>query len=153
MKKTEQPPEFGKEKQTMKMPKINIDTIMFAPCGMNCMVCYKHCYHKKPCAGCLNSDLGKPEHCRNCAIKDCSSDKELSYCFECPDYPCKRIKNLEKSYNKRYHASLMENSEFVRQHGLEMFLEEQKEKYACPKCGGIISIHDRECSECQAKMD
>ena len=30
--------------------------------------------------------------------------------------------------------------------------EQQKEKYTCPKCGGIISIHDRECSECREKM-
>ena len=86
----------------MKMPKENIDTTMFAPCGMNCLVCYKHCYHKKPCAGCLNSDKGKPEYCRKCKIKDCIKDKGLSYCFEC--------------------------------------------------CG-IISIHDRECSECQEKME
>lgn len=136
----------------MKMPKENIDTIMFAPCGMNCIVCYKHCYHKKPCAGCLNSDIGKPEHCRKCAIKDCVRDKGLSYCFECSGYPCKKIKNLEKSYNKRYQASLMENSGFVRQYGLERFMEQQKEKYTCTKCGGIISIHDRECSECQESM-
>ena len=113
----------------MKMPTEKMDTAMFAPCGMNCLVCYKHCYHKKPCAGCLNSDMGKPEHCRKCKIKDCIKGKGLSYCFECPDYPCKLIKNLEKSYNKRYQASLMENSEFVRQHGLERFMEQQKEKY------------------------
>lgn len=89
----------------MKMPKENMDINMFAPCGMNCMVCYKHCYHKKPCAGCLNSDTGKPEHCRKCKIKDCIGLKEGNYCFECSDYPCKQIKNLEKSYNKRYQAS------------------------------------------------
>lgn len=47
----------------------------------------------------------------------------------------------------------MENSEFVRQHELEAFMEQQKEKYTCSKCGGIISMHDRECSECQEKMD
>lgn len=29
----------------MQMPNENIDTTMFAPCGMNCKVCYKHCYH------------------------------------------------------------------------------------------------------------
>ena len=52
----------------MKMPTEKMDTAMFAPCGMNCLVCYKHCYHKKPCAGCLNSDMGKPEHCRKCKI-------------------------------------------------------------------------------------
>lgn len=114
----------------MKMPKENIDTTMFAPCGMNCLVCYKHCYHKKPCAGCLNSDKGKPEHCRKCKIKDCIKDKGLSYCFECSDYPCKLIKNLEKSYNKRYQASLMENSNTVRQHGLEIFMERKKNTLA-----------------------
>jgi len=46
----------------------------------------------------------------------------------------------------------MENSEYVQQKGLEAFMEQQKEKYTCLKCGGIISIHDRECSECQEKM-
>lgn len=136
----------------MKMPKESIDTIMFAPCGMNCMVCHKHCYHKKPCAGCLNGDTGKPEHCRKCKIKDCVCQKGLFYCFECFNFPCKLIKNLEKSYNKRYQASLMENSKFVQQYGLEKFMQKQKERYTCSKCGGIIFIHDRECSECQEKV-
>ena len=143
--------EFNKEEQTMKMP-LKIDITMFAPCGMNCVVCYKHCYHKKPCAGCLNTDTGKPEHCRKCRIKDCIRNSGFSYCFECSDYPCKLITNLEKSYNKRYQASLMKNSEYMRQYGLEAFAQQQEKKYTCSKCGGIISIHDRECSECQEKL-
>jgi len=134
----------------MKMPDI-IETSMFAPCGMNCMVCYKHCYHKKPCAGCLNSDTGKPEHCRKCKIKDCIKGKELTYCFECADYPCKQIKSLEKSYNTRYGTSLMKNNQIVKEAGLVEFMKQQNEKYVCPVCGGIISIHDAECSECQTK--
>ncbi len=133
----------------MKMPKEPIETIMFAPCGMNCMVCYKHCYHKKPCAGCLNSDAGKPEHCRKCKIKECVGKKGVSYCYECSEYPCKQIKNLEKSYNIRYGASLILNSQFVKENGLNKFMKQQKEIYTCPNCGGIISIHDSECSECQ----
>lgn len=136
----------------MKMPVESIDTMMFAPCGMNCKVCYKHCYHKKPCEGCLKSDFGKPEHCRKCKIKDCIKLQGLTYCFECTSYPCKLIKNLEKSYKKRYQASLMENSVYVQTYGLEKFMNQQKAKYTCLKCGGIISIHDRECSECQEKM-
>lgn len=31
----------------MKVSIENIDTIMFAPCGMNCKARYKHCYYKK----------------------------------------------------------------------------------------------------------
>ncbi len=46
----------------------------------------------------------------------------------------------------------MENSELIRQHGLAVFMEIQKKKYTCPKCGSIISIHDGEYSECQEKM-
>lgn len=137
----------------MKMPKENIDTVMFAPCGMNCKVCYKHCFHKEPCAGCLDSNKEKPEHCRKCEIKDCIGKKSRFYCFECPEYPCKLIKNLEKSYNIRYRASLMENSCFVKTHGLEYFMEQQKAKYTCSRCGGIISIHDKKCSECREKIE
>lgn len=130
-----------------------IANTMFAPCGMNCMVCYKQCMpkkHGKPCAGCLVSDLGKPEHCRKCKIKDCVKDKGLTYCYECPDFPCKLIKNLEKSYKLRYKTSLVQNSLFVKEQGLDAFTEEQKKQYTCSHCAGIISLHDRECSECHA---
>ncbi|MEG1525721.1 MAG: DUF3795 domain-containing protein, partial [Clostridia bacterium] len=111
----------------MKMPIEPIETIMFAPCGMNCKVCYKHCYMKKPCDGCLKNDEGKSEHCRKCKIKDCVKQKGVSYCCECSEYPCKLIKNLEKSYNTRYGASLVENSQFVKANGLTAFMEQQKE--------------------------
>ena len=136
----------------MKMPTEGISSEMFAPCGMNCMVCYKHCYHKKPCAGCIPGDEGKPEHCRKCKIKECVIERELSYCYECPEYPCRQLRSLERSYNTRYHASLVENSHMVQTRGVETFMEKQKEKFTCPECGGIISIHDAECSECQEKM-
>lgn len=133
------------------MPPV-IGTEFFAPCGMNCMVCYKHCYVNKPCAGCLPGDDGKPEHCRKCKIKDCVRDKNLTYCFECVFFPCQLIKNLEKSYNQRYSASLVQNSLFVRENGLVAFMEQQLKRYTCPSCGGVISLHDRECSECQTAM-
>lgn len=119
----------------MKMSEEKVDDIMFAPCGMNCLVCYKHCYHKKPCAGCLQSDNGKPEHCRKCTIKDCVEDKALKYCYECLDFPCTQIKYLDKSYRTRYGVSLIDNSLFIKENGLTKFMEQQKGKYTCPECG------------------
>ncbi len=136
----------------MKMPD-KIETTMFAPCGMNCLVCYKHCYHKKPCAGCLNGDNGKSEHCRKCKIKDCVKEKGFSYCFECSKHPCKQIKSLEKSYNSGYNASLVKNSSTAKEIGLVEFMKLQQKEYTCSVCGGIISIHDAECSECQTKTN
>ncbi|MCC2847405.1 MULTISPECIES: hypothetical protein [Clostridium] len=45
----------------------------------------------------------------------------------------------------------MENSEIVKNQGLEVFMEQQKKKYTCSTCGGVISIHDKACSDCQEK--
>lgn len=134
----------------MKMPN-RIDCSLFAPCGMNCLVCYRHCDHPKPCAGCLGGDSGKPGHCRQCQIKACAEEKAVSHCFKCPEYPCKRIKALEKSYTGRYGVSLVQNSMWVQAHGLAAFLERQREQFICPRCGGIVCLHTGECSECQKK--
>lgn len=134
----------------MKMPE-KIDQGFFAPCGMNCMVCYKHCASKKPCAGCLPGDAGKPEHCRSCKIKGCVQAKGHTYCYQCGEFPCKAIKALERSYQKRYGASLVSNSREAEAEGLAAFMEAQRKKYTCKACGGAISLHDGACSDCQQK--
>lgn len=136
----------------MKMPVEALDPRMFAPCGMNCMVCYKHCAHKKACPGCFGSGTDKPEHCRQCALKDCAVNQGVSYCYECAQYPCARIRRLEKSYQSRYGVSLMENSRCVAELGRRAFMERQKTVYTCPQCGGVISLHDKQCSECGRKI-
>lgn len=132
----------------MKMPN-NIDNKLFAPCGMNCLVCYVHLKDKKPCPGCLNNNVNKPERCKNCKIKNCAQEKGLTYCYECLDFPCKQIKNLEKSYTKRYNTSLIENSKKVQMDGISLFMTSEQEKWICKKCSGVISLHDAECSNCE----
>lgn len=137
----------------MKMPEKTIETAMFSPCGMNCKVCYKHCDSKTPCAGCFNNSSVKPKHCQKCKIKECLTSKPFTYCFECPDYPCQHINRLEKNYKRRYQTSLVDNSLFVKEHGLEEFMKRQKAIFTCPKCGGIISLHDRICTECKETVE
>jgi hypothetical protein len=135
----------------MLMPD-KIDTFLFAPCGMNCMVCYVHLKDKKPCHGCLGDDAGKPERCRVCKIKDCAKGKGLTYCYECSEFPCIKIKNLEKSYKSRYNTSLLENSKIVKDNGVEYFLKTESKKWICRKCGSVVSLHDRICSGCNEKQ-
>ena len=46
----------------------------------------------------------------------------------------------------------MENSEIVKKSGVRgIYGAAEKRKYTCSTCGGVISIHDKECSECQEK--
>ncbi len=129
----------------------SIDIEMFAPCGMNCTVCYKHCHTRKiqkPCSGCMQENKSKPVHCRKCKIKDCVQLKEITYCYQCGDFPCRLIRNLEKSYNSRYDESLVENSEIVKGNGVFYFMETHSARYTCTECGGIVSLHDKVCTEC-----
>lgn len=134
----------------MKMPS-KIDPAMFAPCGMNCTICYKHCNvknFKQRCGGCTTDAPGKPGHCRSCRIKECAASKSPAYCFMCSDFPCRLIQNLEKSYNHRYGESLLENSRIARQSGIAQLMSLHSKKYRCTICGGVISLHDKVCSEC-----
>ncbi len=136
----------------MIMPK-RIDESMFAPCGINCIACYKHLTNtkrKKPCQGCLKDDTNKPLHCRKCNIKACVKEKGLVYCYTCEDFPCKLIKRLEKSYTTRYQVSLIDNSKKVKETGLTAFMKIDRVRWTCPDCQGIISQHDQVCSKCKA---
>ena len=135
----------------MKMPAV-IPVHLFAPCGMNCMVCYVHLKEKKACAGCLGDDLHKPNRCKTCKIKICAQEKGGTYCFECADFPCSLIKNLEKSYNQRYETSLLENSRKAKSLGVAAFQITEIEKWSCQYCSGVISLHDRQCSECKEML-
>ncbi|MBN1536513.1 MAG: DUF3795 domain-containing protein [Anaerolineales bacterium] len=131
----------------MKMPD-EIPPILLAPCGMNCFVCYKHLKNTKPCLGCWGEEATKPEHCRKCKIKDCAIGQGFSFCLECPSFPCAIIKRLDKSYRQRYQANLIDNAFRVKTLGAEQFLVEERTKWTCADCGGVISLHDRVCSEC-----
>lgn len=131
----------------MKMPS-EIPEFLFAPCGINCMVCYVHLKDKKPCSGCLGDEQHKPDRCKVCSIKNCAREKGITYCFECLDFPCKRINNLEKSYIKRYNTSLIENSKIVKEVGIKAFQKRELKKWNCSTCSGVISLHDKVCSNC-----
>ena len=135
----------------MKMPN-KIDKNTVAICGMNCIVCYKHLKKDyKKCNGCKNND--ETLHCRKCQIKACAKDKGFEYCFECDDFPCKWIKSLDKSYKLRYKTSLIENGLYIKENGIQIFLEREKDKWTCLDCKGIISLHNKFCSECSKLID
>jgi len=137
----------------MEMPN-KIDNKMVAVCGMNCKVCYKHLArgkYTKQCNGCKFQDETLPSSCRNCKLVACANEKNIDYCYQCDQFPCKLIKNLDKSYRTRYDVSLVENSKTIREKGIDVFLEEEKQKWTCDKCINIISLHDKICSGCLEK--
>lgn len=119
-----------------------------APCGMNCAVCYAHLRPKKPCPGCRQPDANTPNHCRTCNIKACATEHEVTFCGDCDTFPCKLIKRLDASYRKRYDTSLIENARRIKAEGISAFLQAEQRRWTCSACNGVISLHDRVCSQC-----
>jgi hypothetical protein len=59
-------------------------------------------------------------------------DKKLEVCAECPTFPCSKFKTKEEYQRMRESPSypplrkVMSNLTFIKKHGLEKFLEQQK---------------------------
>ena len=98
-------------------------------------------------------------YCQGCRLRDkqCAFLKkrcelllnhEIEFCYECPDFPCKNLKHIDKRYATRYHMSLIENLQTIKEHGLDKLMQTQQNKWECPECGGTICCHNGICFSC-----
>lgn len=128
---------------------------LIAPCGMNCGLCIGHLREKRPCGGCFEKDdENKPKVCRSCVIVNCNllSETESGFCYDCEKYPCNRLINLDKRYRTKYGMSMIENLAYIKNHGLEKFLKNEKEKWKCKVCGSGLSVHRDFCINCKTEI-
>lgn len=128
---------------------------LIAPCGMNCGLCIGHLREKRPCGGCFKKDdENKPKVCRSCVIVNCNllSETESGFCYDCEKYPCNRLINLDKRYRTKYGMSMIKNLAYIKNHGLEKFLKNEKEKWKCKVCGSGLSVHRDFCINCKTEI-
>ena len=111
---------------------------LIAPCGMNCGVCSGHLREKDSCPGCQNNPT--PGYCQHCKMRLC--DKRTGkYCSNCEDFPCKRLKQLDKRYREKYEMSEIDNLEFIRDRGIEAFVDNERKRWESEK--GIYCVHNK----------
>jgi hypothetical protein len=129
------------------------ETLLIAPCGMNCGICRAYLREHNVCPGCRGEDTDKAPSCLKCIIKNCPivQHNKSGFCFECPNYPCKRLKDLDKRYRTKYSMSMIENLAFIKEKGLSAFIEKENERWRCKKCGGVICVHSGSCFQCGEK--
>ena len=128
---------------------------LIAPCGMDCAVCsgylaLKHDVKEKGvtmayCKGC------RPRG-KKCAFlkKRCELllNKKVEFCYECEEFPCKNLKHIDNRYQTFFHTSLIDNLQFIKEHGLIKFSESQRKKWQCPNCSDVIYCHNGICFSC-----
>jgi hypothetical protein len=133
---------------------MKIESRIIAPCGMNCGICIAYLREKNKCPGCREFDNNEPVSIARCKIRNCELIKEgeLNFCSaKCDNYPCTRLKNLDKRYRTKYNMSMIENLKYIKKKGVDKLLEKETIKWKCSNCGGTISCHKGICSECGIK--
>lgn len=128
---------------------------LVSPCGMNCSICANYLAMKNQvrnkgvkmayCKGCIPRN-------KNCSFlkKHCDklSSNLVDFCFECNDFPCLRLTNLDEKYKSKYKMSMIENLILIKNKGIEEFIDSQKRKWKCGKCGNLLSCHNGLCFNC-----
>jgi hypothetical protein len=144
---------MNKKEKVVFMEKLKAELI--APCGMNCGLCSEYLA--------LTRGLEKSRklwQCKGCRPRNkmCSFIKkkcdilgkgQVEFCFECGEFPCELISKLDKGYQKKYNYSFIENLKYIKEHGMDVFLESEYKKYKCHNCGDIRCIHNGKCYSCQ----
>ena len=136
------------------------DSDLIAPCGMNCGICKAYLAYSR---GVLYKK-GEVSHCSGCLVrnKNCAfikrgcekiRKKQIRFCYECKDMPCKELAKIDDYYSARYGMSMVENLKLIRERSMDEFLKSQAEKYRCPSCSDIISVHDGKCYACGYQAD
>ena len=116
------------------------DPSLIAPCGMNCGLCSARLRPKNRCPGCNAGGEGLPKYCATCRMRLCE-ERTGPYCFDCPGFPCARLRRLDRRYRTRYGMSEIENLECIRDHGSEEFLGNECERWVTG--GSVLCVHNR----------
>lgn len=107
---------------------------------MNCGICKAHLRRKNPCHGCNHVEQNRPKTRANCRLRLCDR-RNGAFCYACTGFPCARLTHLDTRYRARYGMSEIENLEYIRDQGMERFLERERERWVSGGC--VLCVHDK----------
>ena len=102
-----------------------------------------------PCDGCLSNRVTR--HCQECRIRKCAIEKQVTWCFECDEFPCRQLRDFTGSHivdGISHHANVIEDLRYMRERGIEQWLEQQDKAGRCPQCAKRLYWFSRKCPVC-----
>jgi hypothetical protein len=128
---------------------------LLAPCGINCGTCIGYLRAKNRCCGCWPDSGKKPASCSRCIIKNCErlNQTDSRFCYDCDTFPCLRLKQLDKRYRTKYHMSMLQNLARIKEIGISDYLTNEVNRWSCPSCGSVISVHRENCLTCNVDLN
>jgi len=83
-------------------------------------------------------------------MKNCEklAQGSLKFCFGCEGFPCARLSHLDERYRTKYATSPIKNLTTIKAVGIRKFVASENQKWACPQCGSLLSMHIPQCRSC-----
>jgi hypothetical protein len=105
-------------------------------CGLDCGLCPRfYTIGPSRCPGCAGPDFFH-KHPSCSFITCCVKKKNLEVCAECSEFPCSKFKGneecqqLKESSSYPSYKKVIPNLNFIKEHGIKKFIEQQKKKIA-----------------------
>ncbi len=117
---------------------------LIAPCGTHCGLC--ECYKAKddsglmeyllsrgfkkeslPCPGCRALKGNCPAIIGACETYTCMTNHNIEFCYECQEFPCAKLNPAADRANILPHNIKIFNLSFIKNQGIEKFLEKAAE--------------------------
>lgn len=120
-----------------------------AICGLFCGTC--PCY-PADCHGCLSDKL--TPHCTICSngFRTCAKEHAVTRCYECNEFPCNRITQFSKEHYQNdicHHENIITDLNYMREHGLENWVEKQTKNNTCKNCDTLIYWYNKKSHVCK----
>ena len=117
-------------------------------CGLFCGTCPAY---PETCEGCMSDKLA--EHCAVCVpgFRACAREHNVIRCHECGEFPCSRLEQFSHEHIVNgicHHTHIIDNLQYMKDYGIDAFLDAQVHKTACPECGEFNIWYETECRRC-----
>lgn len=109
----------------------------YGPCGIYCGAC-----GATDCDGCGSVRID--DWVKNCKFRICASDKKLESCSFCSEYPCEEL-DVFMHDKWSHHWTMAPNLEYIKNNGIEKWLQSQKQEWVCKHCGSEIKWYQKTC--------
>lgn len=100
---------------------------LFSACGLNCGLCPRYQMDgASKCPGCAGEGFSTKHPA--CGVLSCSQRKELEYCYQCDEYPCKKYDGADKRDSFITHLKQLGDLDKARAMGIAAYRSELDEK-------------------------
>ena len=101
-------------------------------CGLDCGLCPRYyTVGSSRCPGCAGPDFFN-KHPSCSYITCCVKKKGFEVCAQCDEFPCSKFASWLDKWRQEdsflTHRKIKPNLDFIREHGLEKFLEQQRKR-------------------------